>query len=206
MKRGVTLAALAVVLLVFGAAWAARAAEGRRAIAEADAALARGDVFDAIMAARAAAESRCPGCSAPEEGYGRLERIAKDAEGRADDAAAFAAWRATRAALLATAAASTSSERRARAETEIARFAHRMDVAATAAGAAPTPAAAQDKLAAALAERAPPSGAAFAVIAAGGAVFLWAALRFALAKAARRADLATAAAGAAAALAGAALF
>lgn len=200
------IAAIVVVLCVFGVSWAARASEGRRALLDADTALARGDTFDAIMAARTAAEARCPACSAPEEGFARLERIARDAEGRGDDAVAFAAWGAVRAALLATAGASTTSERRTKAETEIARFGRRIDAAAVVSGAPPTAAAADDKLRAALAEHDVPGGATFATIAIGAVVFFWGALRFVLAQAAKKADLMAAAAGIAVAIAGAAAF
>lgn len=200
------IAALLVVLAVFGVAWAARAAEGRKALLEADTASARGDSFDAIMAARTAAEAKCPLCTAPAEGFARLERIARDAEGRGDDATAFAAWGATRAALLATAGASTTSDRRTLAETEIARFGKKLDAASVVAGAPPTAAANDDKLRAALAEHDVPGGATFATIAAGAVLFFWAAVRFVTAKAARRADLVAAAAGIAIAIAGAAAF
>ncbi|MBS2017042.1 MAG: hypothetical protein JST00_29410 [Deltaproteobacteria bacterium] len=199
------LAAVALVLCVFGVAWATRSAEGKKALLDADTALARGDAFDAIMAARAAAEAQCPMCTAPAEGYARLERIAKDAEGRGDDATAFAAWGAYRAAVLATAGAS-ASERRTKAETEIARFGHRMDAAAVVAGAPPTAAAADDKLRAALAAHDVPGGATFAILAAGAVIFVWSALRFVTAQAAKKADLVAAAAGIAVAIAGAAFF
>lgn len=200
------IAAVLVLLCVFGVAWAARAAEGRKALLDADTALARGDHFDAIMAARAAAEAQCPMCSAPAEGFARLERIARDAEGRGDDAIAFAAWGAVRAALLATAGASTTSEQRTKAETEIARFGRRIDAAAVVAGAPPTAAAADDKLRAALAEHDVPAGATFATIAVGSVIFFWAAVRFVVAREARKADLVAAAAGIAVAIAGAAVF
>jgi hypothetical protein len=200
------IAAVVVVLCVFGVAWAARASEGRKALLDADTALARGDHFDAIMSARAAAEAQCPMCTAPAEGFARLERIARDAEGRGDDAIAFAAWGAVRAALLATAGSSATSDHRTRAEAEIARFGRRIDAAAVIAGAPPTAAAADDKLRAALAEHDVPGGATFATIAVGSAIFFWAALRFVVAREARKADLVAAAAGIAVAIAGAAVF
>jgi len=206
--RGRTWAALGIALLVavLAVAWAGRVAEGRRSLAEADAAVARGDTFDAIMASRAAAEARCPTCTAPDEGYRRLEAIARDAEARGDDATAFAAWRAVRAALLATSAASTSSERRTRAEAAIARFGHRIDAAAVAAGSPPTVAAEEPRLAAALATRDVPSATAFAVVAAGALVFLYAAVRFVRGRTAAVADGVAAGAGAVFAAIGALFF
>jgi hypothetical protein len=206
--RARALLAVALVSLVaIGVAWAGRIAEGRRALADADSALERGDATEAILAARIAGEARCPGCTAPDEGFARLEKIARDAEARGDDATAFAAWRATRAALLATAVASTTSTRRAHADAEIARFAHRIDAAAVAAGATPTPAAAEDRVRAALTESDVPGAATFALIGLGGIVFLAAGARFATSKTKRSVtELGLALAGAAIAAAGALLF
>jgi len=201
------LAVALVTLLALGIAWAGRASEGQRALVDADAALARGDLVEAIFAARVAAEARCPGCGAPDEGFARLEKVARDAEARGDDTTAFAAWRAARAAVLATAVTRTTSPRRTRADAEVARFAHRLDAAAVAAGANPTPAAAEDRLRAALTETDLPGGATFALVGLGGLVFLVAGARFAMSKAARsRADLGLALAGAAVATVGALLF
>jgi hypothetical protein len=196
-----------LALVTLAIAWAGRAAEGRRALVDADAALERGDVTEAILAARIAAEARCPGCGAPDEGYSKLEKIARDAEARGDDTTAFAAWRATRSALLATAVTSTSSTRRAHADAEIARFAHRLDAAAVGAGSSPTPAAAEDRVRAALTDSDVPGGATFALVGLGGLVFLAGAARFAMAKSkASRTDLGLAIGGAAVAAAGALLF
>jgi hypothetical protein len=196
-----------IALATLAVAWAGRVSEGRRALADADAALARGDTAEAILGARIAAEARCPACSAPDEGFTRLEKIAKDAEARGDDATAFAAWRATRSALLATSVTSTSSARRTRADNEIARFAHRLDAAAVAAGALPTPAATEERVRATLTESDVPAGTTFALVGLGAIVFLAAAARFAFAKAERsRVDLGLAATGAAVAVAGALLF
>lgn len=206
-SRGAIAVVTLVALVTLAIAWAGRAAEGRRAVVDADAALERGELTEAILASRIAAEARCPGCSAPDEGFAKLEKIARDAEARGDDATAFAAWRATRAALLATAVTSTASDRRAHADAEIARFAHRLDAAAVAAGATPTPAASEERLRATLAETDVPGGATFALVGVGGVVFLVAAARFARAKAkASHADLGLAVAGAALAAAGALLF
>jgi hypothetical protein len=204
---GVVAAVALVALTTLAIAWSGRASEGRRALAEADAALARGDTADAVFAARIAAEARCPGCAAPGEGFSLLEKIAKDAEARGDDTTAFAAWRATRSALIATAVASASSTRRVHADNEVARFAHRLDAAAVAAGAAPSPAAAEDRLRATMAESEVPGGPTFAIVGLGGLVFLAAAARFATSKAdGGRVELGLAAGGAALAAAGALLF
>lgn len=203
------LGAVALVLAVFGAAWAARASEGRRALLDADTAIARGDSFDAIMAGRTAAEARCPWCTASEEGFARLERIARDAEAKNDDATAFAAWSAMRASILAISRTSTTSELRTRVEAEIARFGHRIDAAAVVAGSPPTTAASEEKLKVALADHDVPSGSTVVTVAAGAALFFFGALRFVLAgaqRSARRLDLATAAVGIAVAIAGVTLF
>ena len=202
------LALLALVAAaVLAMAWRGRAAEGQRALALADAALSRGDTSEALLSARIAAEARCPGCAAPDQGFARLEKIAKDAEARGDDTTAFAAWRATRSALLATSVTRTASARRTHADNEIARFAHRLDAAAVAAGAPPTAAATEERVRGALATHDVPGGATFAVVGLGGLVFLAAAARFATARGERgRGELGLAAAGAALAAAGALLF
>jgi hypothetical protein len=205
-KRAVALA-LVAALVVVAIAWTGRISEGRRAVADADSALERGDLPEAILAARIAGEARCPGCSAPDEGFARLEKVAHDAEARGDDVTAFAAWRATRAALLATAVTTSGTARRLRADAEVARFAHRLDAAAVAAGATPTPAAAEDRVRAALAESDVPGAATFALVGLGGIVFLAAGARFAAAKTRRNlTELGLALAGAAVAAAGALLF
>jgi hypothetical protein len=163
---------LVVALAVLVVAWSGRASEGRRALVEAEGALARGDTFDAILAARVAAEARCPGCAAPTAGFAKLEAIAKAAEAKGDDATAFASWRAARAAALATGAP------RDRADQEIARFGHRLDVAAMASGANATAAASEERLRAALTLGGVPGSATYALMAAGGALFALGALRF----------------------------
>lgn len=207
-RSGTLIALVALVALVtLGVAWMGRISEGRRALADADAALSRNDTAEAISSSRIAAEARCPGCTAPEAGFAKLEKIAHDAEARGDDANAVAAWRATRAALLATALVSTTSERRTHADNEIARFAHRIDAAAVAAGGRPTPAAAEDRVRAALTETDVPGGTTFAIVGVGGVVFLLAAARVIAGSATRaRTDLGLAAAGAALAAVGALLF
>jgi hypothetical protein len=197
-----------IAAVVLGIAWTGRSMEGRRALVDCDAALARADLPEAILAARVAAAARCPGCAAPDEGFARLERIAKDAEARGDDATAFAAWRAARAALLGAASFTTSSDRRAHAELEIARFAHRLEAASVAAGGSPTPAAAEDRLRAQLAASDVTHGPAFALVALGGLALVVAAARFVAAKrgGSKAGDLGLAAAGVAVASAGALFF
>ncbi|HEY8079071.1 MAG TPA: hypothetical protein VIF62_33290 [Labilithrix sp.] len=196
------IAAVIVALVVIAVAWGARVFEGHRALADANAALVRGDLVEAVLAAREAAEARCPSCGSPDAAYAKLVSIADDAERRGDDATAFSAWRAVRAAALAT----SRDDERTRADAELARLGHRMDITATVAGARPTPAAAEDRLRSALAASDVPRTTTYVVLAAGAAIFLWGAFRFALARAARRADAAVAAAGVALACAGLLLF
>jgi len=167
----VTLVAI-LCAVVFIVAWVGRVRDGRRALADADAAIAHGNVFDAIVAASAAAEARCPGFCVSEEGFARLETIAKEAETRADDATAFAAWRAVRAACLASEIFSTHTARRTHADAEIARLGHRLDVAAVAKGHAPTEAASEERLRAVLDESDVPAGTTYALIGLGGIAFL----------------------------------
>lgn len=204
MRRGLPAVALALVVVL--TAWVGRVSEGRRALEACEAALARDDHVEAIVLARAAAEARCPGCSAPERGLARLEAIAKDAERRGDDATAIAAWRAARAATLATALIDTSPGRRERADAEIARIEHRIDAASIATGGAPSPAASEARLRAALAAPAVPSGTVFLLVALGGALFAFGAVRFVRARAFRRVELAVALAGGALFVVGALFF
>ncbi len=74
---------------------------GRDAVAASDAAAARSDWIEAIAQARAAAEAATPGSPWPERGGQRLEAIARDAEGRGDDATALLAYGALRSAAVA---------------------------------------------------------------------------------------------------------
>lgn len=208
MTAGVrrALYAVGLVLVVIVTAWIGRVSEGRRSVEVCDAAFARGDRVEAIVFARAAAEARCPWCSAPELGYARLYAIAKDAEGRGDDAIGVAAWRAVRAATLGSAIVDRSPARRERADAEIARLEHRIDAAAAAAGGTASPAATEERLRAALASSSVPSGTVFVFLALGGVLFLFGAVRFARARAFGPAELATSLAGAALATIGALLF
>lgn len=164
--------AVFVVVLALGT-WA-RVSEGRSALAACDAALERGDAFEAILAARVAAEARCPGCGAPQEGYARLAKIARAAEARGDDATAFGAWRATRAAALATSSVYDGDARRVEAEHEIARLGYRIATAGDAEAGVQT----EPRLRAALAGQAPPGRATHAVIGAGALAFFYAAVSF----------------------------
>jgi hypothetical protein len=200
------LAAFALVVVVLAVAWMGRVSEGRKSLDASDAAFKRGDRVEAIILARAAAEARCPWCSAPELGFSRLYAIAKDGESRGDDATAVAAWRAVRAATLSTVLFDTSPARRERADAEIARLEHRIDAVATAAGAPPSPAASEERLRVALAKSAVPSGAVFALLAVGGALFLFGAVRFVRARSLRIGELAMAIAGGGIAAAGVLLF
>jgi len=78
---------------------------------ESDRALSLGDVRDATVAARRAAEAAVFGSPYSERGYARLEVLARAAEteGRVDDAAF--AWRAMRSAAVATRPAQDSQRR-----------------------------------------------------------------------------------------------
>lgn len=196
------LAAFGVLLAVLVTAWVTRVSEGRRALAACDAAFARGDRVEAIVFARAAAEARCPGCAAPERAFTKLAAIAKDAEGRGDDLTAVSAWRAVRAATLGSVVIDTSTERRERADGEIARLehaGHMIDAAAGVASAAgrasPTRAATEERLRAALAVNTIPSAPVFVLLTLGGALFLYGALRFVRARRLRPTELALSAAG-----------
>src|SRR5207248_157089 len=64
----------AVVIVV---AWGARVYEGQRALADTNAALSRGDLVEAVLAARSAAEARCPTCGAPGAGFAKVESVAR---------------------------------------------------------------------------------------------------------------------------------
>ena len=177
-----------VTLVVLGFAWTGRATEGRRALADADAAIARADLPEAILHARIAAEARCPTCAAPDEGYRgsrrslTTRRPAGTTRPHLRHGVRLARprwrprWRARR------------PPRRVRADAEVAGFAHRLDVAAVAAGATPTPAASEERLRATLADADLPGGTTFALIGLGGIVFLVAGARFAMAKAPRQPD------------------
>lgn len=112
--------------------------------------------------------------------------IAKDAEDRGDDASAVAAWRAVRAATLASIVIHRAPPRRERADTEIARLEHRMAAAGAAAtGGFVSPAATEERLGAALAVSSLPSASVFLSLTVGGALFLFGAARFVFTRARR---------------------
>jgi hypothetical protein len=205
-RTGALLAALLAVIVV-GVAWFGRIGEGKRAITDCDSARARADWAEAVMSARTAAEARCPAFCVSELGFARLYAIAKDAENRADDATAFAAWRAVRSASLATAILDVHAAKRERADQELARIGHRMDSAAAAAGAPVSAAASEERLRATLGASNPASGTTHLLLAVGGLLFLGGALRFVMAKKQfPRAYLALSLTGAAVAACGALLF
>jgi hypothetical protein len=108
LQRGLAVGAL-VVLGVLATAAVHELRAGARAIAASDAASTHGDSRAAIDAAHDAAEAAMPGSPYPEQGYARLAAIARAAEMQRDDATATAAWRATRAAALATNSMGSSS-------------------------------------------------------------------------------------------------
>jgi hypothetical protein len=206
-KHAILLVALLVVVLI--TAWSGRVSEGRKSLEACDAAAKRGDRVEAIVFARAAAEARCPFCSAPELGFARLYAIAKEAESRGDDAIAVAAWRAVRAATLASVVLDTTPARRERADNEIARLEHRIDAAAAAAGGTASPAASEERLRVALAASTVPSTTVFVLLALGGVLFLVGGVRFVRAAGAATfgtASVVMAAAGAGVAIAGVLLF
>jgi hypothetical protein len=207
-SRGLACSALPVglVLLVVLTTWIGRVHEGRRALEDCNGAVARGDYVEAIVFARAAAEARCPSCSAPELGYSRLYGIAKDAEGRGEDAVAVAAWRAVRSATIGTAIFDISPARRERADAEIARLEHRIDVATAAAGGSPSPAATEERIRVALGANVVPSMLVFVLLALGGALFVVGAIRFVRARTFSVVELAVAAAGAGLGVASVLLF
>jgi len=99
--RRSTFAALSLVgaaAVLVGIGTARQIELGRGAVRDADAALARGDLAEAMARARDAAEAAAPGSPYPREGFARLEAIARGAEARADERVAVAAWGAMRAA------------------------------------------------------------------------------------------------------------
>jgi hypothetical protein len=111
VKTRHTIALAAAILMLLGGAWEREWSSGREAIRETDAAMSRGEVRDAVILARRAAEASVPGSPYAAMGYERLELLARSAEGqgRIDDAAF--AWRAMRSAAVATLPASDSARR-----------------------------------------------------------------------------------------------
>lgn len=76
--------------------------DGRRALADGDAAHARGDDREAIVKWRRAARWYVPGAPHVRSAYGRLEALAEAARGRGDAALELEAWRAIRSSILTT--------------------------------------------------------------------------------------------------------
>jgi hypothetical protein len=126
-------------------------------------------------------------CSAPELGNARLDSVAKEAEARNDLATAIGAWRAVRAAALASSVLDTTDSRRQRADQEIARLGHKIDAAAAAAGAPSSPAASEERLRVALAESHVPSGSTLLLVAVGAVLFFGGAAAFAFRRGTRTA-------------------
>jgi hypothetical protein len=132
MRRKLIIGAIVVVfvlgVLVTRAVW-----EGRGALADGDAALARGDTRTAIEHWSRAARWYAPLAPHVEQAYERLEQVATQAEAAGDPETAVVAWRAVRSAVLATRAIYTPhAERRTRADARIAAL-----MATQAAGPAP---------------------------------------------------------------------
>jgi hypothetical protein len=96
--------AAGLVALLFAVATVNELGIGARAIADSDAAAARGDLATATSRARDAAEAAVPGSPYARGGYARLEALARGAEGRRDERGAITAWGAMRAAATATSA------------------------------------------------------------------------------------------------------
>ena len=179
MRRAILVTAVAVALGVFGVAAFRELGAGARGVEACDRALGKREWASAIAAARDAAEATLPGSPYPLRGYARLERIAKDAEARADDATAADAWRAMRAATLATSGLGVRSGdwRRIADEGLLRVAAHDSPHATT--GAQVTDAPADDTLASALArEDTPPTGT-FVLLGLGAAAFFGALFRLA---------------------------
>jgi uncharacterized protein CbrC (UPF0167 family) len=201
---GPALPAMVVALVVVVVAWIGRASDGRKSLADCDAAMIRGDRVEAIVYARAAAEARCPWCSAPANGYAKLYAIAREAESKSDDLTALTAWRAVRAASLSATWFEPTEPRRERADAEIARLSHRVDVMNATAASNASPAANEEKLREVLAPNPLPSTWVFVVLSVGGVLLLVGAMRSVRALGA--ANLAIAATGVAVAVVGVVAF
>src|SRR5262249_1860008 len=74
--------------------------DGRAALAAGDAALARGDVDEALVGWRRAARWYAPFAGHVDDAYDRMANLAREAEGHGDRARALAAWRAIRSSVL----------------------------------------------------------------------------------------------------------
>jgi hypothetical protein len=76
--------------------------DGRGALADGDAAMARGDVKEAIVKWRRAARWYAPGAPHVADAYDRLTTLARAADDKGDAPLALEAWRAVRSSVLAT--------------------------------------------------------------------------------------------------------
>lgn len=113
MKRGLVVAAIALVVVI--AAAATRAVwSGGRALDDGDAALARGDHAEAIASWRRAARWYVPLVGASGDAFDRLARLGTEAEARGDVATARAAWQAVHGAALAIRGATAPFDERGR--------------------------------------------------------------------------------------------
>lgn len=111
----------AAVLFVLGVLLSRAFYDGSRALSAGDAALARGDIEEAIRGWRRAARWYVPGASHVSGAYDRLEGLAAAAEENGDRSNALEAWRAVRSSILATRSFYTPFEDRlARANDKIA--------------------------------------------------------------------------------------
>lgn len=90
-------AGLCVGVVITRAVW-----EGMAALADGDAAMARGDLDEAIGRWRRAARWYVPGAPHVNHAYDRLEELARQAESQGDVDMALAAWRGVRGSILAT--------------------------------------------------------------------------------------------------------
>ncbi len=101
MRRKVLLG-VALVAVCLGAVVTRVFWDGRSALAEGDAAIARGDVDGAITGWRRAARWYAPFAPHVNDAYERLESLAHAAEEKGDSRTALDAWRAIRSSILAT--------------------------------------------------------------------------------------------------------
>jgi len=121
--RRVAVFALVLLAMPLGAAELHEWTAGRRAMEESDVALRAGNVRNATLSARRAAEAAVPGSPYPARGYARLEVLARTAEREGRLADAELAWRAMRSAVEATFPAPAAQGRREEAEGGILRLA-----------------------------------------------------------------------------------
>ncbi len=167
-------ALIACVCLLVGFAWHHQSSLGQGWLSQAQAAFERGDSFDGVAFAHAAASARCPGCQAPRLARRVLEDFASQAERRGEVAAAFEAWGAIRSSEIASEWG--GPQERAEAERELARLGSR--IANVASGGHVWQAATEARLGTALADATRPGGLVFAAVGGGGLVFVFFSARF----------------------------